>query len=312
VRQLVARGYQVTAATRSAEKIDWLRAAGAEGVVVDGLDAAAVGEAVARARPEAIIHEMTALARRPDLRHFDRWFAVTNRLRTRGLDHLLAAAKASGVRRFLAQSYTGWTNVPGGGPLATEAEVLDPHPAKGQTETLAAIHYLETAVAAAPLEGISLRYGSFYGPGASEQLVEQVRKRRLPLVGDGGGVWSWIHLDDAATATVDALERGHPGIYNIVDDDPAPASEWLPYLASVVGARPPLRVPAWLARLLAGETLVRWMTRGRGASNAKARRELAWSPRWPSWREGFRYALVAAPAVDRTRVLGGLQPQDAY
>ena len=312
VRQLLDRGHHVTATTRSADKAGRLRALGADGVVVDGLDAAAVGEAVARCRPDAIIHQMTALAGRPDLRRFDRWFAVTNRLRTEGTDHLLAAAKATGVKRFIAQSYTGWTTGPTGGPITTEDDPLDANPAKAQAETLAAIRYLENAVLSASLDGVVLRYGSFYGPGASEALVEMVRKRRMPLVGDGGGVWSWIHVDDAAAATVIALERARPGVYSIVDDDPAPVAAWLPHLAAVLGAKPPLRVPAWLARVLAGEVVVRSMTRGRGASNEKARRQLDWTPRWRSWRDGFRDGLAApARAPAPTHGLGRPQAQDA-
>jgi nucleoside-diphosphate-sugar epimerase len=291
VPQLVDRGHQVTATTRSRGKVELLRALGAEPVVVDGLAAAAVGEAVARAKPDAIVHQMTALAEGQDLRRFDRWFAVTNELRTRGTEHLLAAARAAGVERFVAQSYTGWTNSRTGGQVKTEDDPLDPHPAKAQRRSLAAIRFLERVVAEAPLVGVVLRYGNFYGPGASEPLVELVRKRRFPIIGAGGGVWSWAHLDDAAAATVAALERGEPGVYNVVDDEPAPVAEWLPYLAEVVGARPPMRVPTWLGRLAAGEVAVRWMTEARGASNAKAKRELDWRPTWRSWREGFRGGL---------------------
>jgi nucleoside-diphosphate-sugar epimerase len=292
VPQLVARGHQVTATTRSADKLDRLRALGAAPVVVDGLDAVAVGEAVARAEPDAIIHQMTALAGEPDLKHFDRWFARTNELRTKGTENLLAAASAADVGRFVAQSYTGWTNIRDGGPVKTEDDPFDPSPAKEQTESLAAIRFLEQVVLEAPLEGIVLRYGSFYGPGASELLVEQIRRRKLPVVGDGGGVWSWIHLDDAASATVAALERGKRGIYNIVDDEPAKASECIPYLAEVIGAKPPLHVPAWLGRFLAGEAAVGMMTEARGASNAKAKGELGWQPSFSSWREGFRDGLT--------------------
>jgi nucleoside-diphosphate-sugar epimerase len=297
VPRLVARQHQVTATTRSPDKLDLLRALGAEAVVVDGLDAVAVGEAVARAEPDAIIHQMTALGGKPDLKHFDRWFARTNELRMKGTEHLLAAASAAGVERFIAQSYTGWTNIREGGPVKTEDDPLDPNPAKAQTESLAAIRFLEHAVLEAPLEGIVLRYGSFYGPGASESLVELIRKRQLPIVGGGGGVWSWIHLDDAAAATAAALERGRRGVYNIVDDEPAKASECLPYLAEVVGAKPPLRVPAWLGRLAAGEAAVGVMTEARGASNAKAKRELGWLPVWSSWREGFRDGLTEPAAA---------------
>jgi 2-alkyl-3-oxoalkanoate reductase len=304
VPQLVARDHEVTAATRSAEKSELLRSLGAEPVVVDGLDAGAVGEAVARAEPEAIIHQMTALSGKPDMRRFDRWFAVTNELRTRGTDHLLAAAEAAGVGRFLAQSYTGWPNARTGGMVKTEDNPLDSQPAKAQAETLAAIQYLERAVLDAPLQGIVLRYGSFYGPGASESLVELVRKRQIPIVGGGAGFASWVHVDDAAAATVAALERGQRGIYNIVDDEPAPVAEWLPYLAKSVGAKRPRRVPAWLGRLAAGEAAVRWMTEGRGASNAKAKSELGWQPRWPSWRQGFRdgFTNLHAEARQRSRL----------
>jgi nucleoside-diphosphate-sugar epimerase len=289
--QLVARGHQVTATTRSADKLDRLRSLGAEAVVVDGLDAVAVGEAVARAAPDAIIHQMTALAGTPDMKHFDRWFAVTNELRTKGTEHLLAAARAAGVQRFVAQSYTGWPNIREGGPVKTEEDPLDPHPAKAQRESLAAIRFLEQAVVDAPLEGIVLRYGSFYGPGELEPLVELVRKRKLPILGSGDGVTSWIHLDDAAGATVAALERGTRGVYNVVDDEPAKVSDWLPYLANVVGAKPPLRIPAWIGRLAAGQAAVQWMTEGRGSSNRKAKRELGWQPAWSSWREGFLHAV---------------------
>jgi nucleoside-diphosphate-sugar epimerase len=240
---------------------------------------------------------MTALGGPPDFRHFDRWFAATNALRTEGTAHLLTAARASGVGRFVAQSFTGWTNARTGGPVKTEADPLDPDPAKAQRESLAAIRFLERAVTEAPLVGIALRYGSFYGPGASEALVEQVRQRRLPIIGAGAGVWSWVHVDDAATATVAALERGERGVYNVVDDEPARVSDWLPYLAEAVGAKPPLRVPVWLGRLLAGEVAVRSMTEWRGASNEKAGRELGWRPAWGSWREGFRDGLSdRAPA----------------
>jgi nucleoside-diphosphate-sugar epimerase len=304
VPQLVQQGHRVTATTRNPDKLGALRALGAEPVIMDGLDATSVAEAVARARPDAIVHQMTALAAKPDLRHFDRWFATTNQLRTTGTDNLLAAAAAADVKRFVAQSYTGWTNPTTGAAVKTESDPLDPEPLKWQRESIAAIRSLEETVPAAPLDGIVLRYGNFYGPGASEPLVELVRKRRFPLVGDGGGVWSWIHLDDAASATVAALERGGRGVYNIVDDEPAPTAEWLPYLADAVGAKPPMRVPVWLARLMAGAVPVRWMTEGRGDSNAKAKRELGWTPTWRSWRDGFRDGLSAEPAAKPIRGAG--------
>jgi nucleoside-diphosphate-sugar epimerase len=290
--ELLGRGHRVTATTHSPDKVEQLRALGAEAVVADGLDAMAIGEAVARAEPDAIIHQMTALAGMSDLKHFDRGFALTNELRTKGTDHLLAAASAAGVERFIAQSYTNWTNSRTGSLVKSEEDPLDPDPPAAQTRTLAAIRYLEQSVLTAPLEGIVLRYGNFYGPGASDSLVELVRKRKLPLVGGGAGVWSWIHIDDAASATVAALEHGARGVYNVVDDDPAPVSEWLPYLAEQVGAKPPLRLPLWLGRLAAGEVGVSMMTQVRGSSNQKAELELGWQPTWHSWREGFRDGLV--------------------
>jgi 2-alkyl-3-oxoalkanoate reductase len=291
VPQLVAHGHEVFGSTTHAEKILELQGLGAEALVMDGLDAASVGEAVARAAPDVIVHQMTALAGINDLKHFDEGFAVTNELRTTGTDHLLAAAEAVGVRRFVAQSFTGWPNAREGGAVKTEADPLDPDPPKNQTRTLAAIRRLEVAVLNAPLEGIVLRYGSFYGPGASDDLVELIRRRKLPIAGDGGGVWSWIHLDDAASATVAAVERGKRGRFSVVDDEPAPVSEWLPYLAECVGAKPPRRVPVWLARLAVGDVGVSLMTQIRGSSNAKAKRELGWEPRW-TWREGFRHGLT--------------------
>ncbi len=291
VPQLAERGHSVVASTRSPEKLERLKALGAEPVVMDGLDALEVGEVVARTEPDAVVHQMTALATMSDLRRFDKEFAVTNELRTKGTDYLLAAAEAAGARRFVAQSYTGWPNIREGGPVKTEDDPLDPHPAAQQTESLAAIRYLERVVRDAPLEGVVLRYGSFYGPGASEPLVDLVRKRKFPVVGSGEGIWSWIHVDDAAAATVAAVEHRATGIYNIVDDDPSPVSAWLPYFAKIVGAKPPRHVPVWLARVAAGEVGVSAMTRIRGASNAKAKRELGWHPKWSSWRDGFRHGL---------------------
>ena len=294
IPQLIARGHQVTASTRGPARLEDLRELGADPVVVDGLDAVAVGEAVARAHPDAIVHQMTALAGKPDLRKFDKWFATTNRLRTTGTEHLLAAAQAAGVGKFVAQSYTGWSNIREGGPVKTEDDPYDPHPAKNQVQSIAGLQFLDREVPAAPLEGIVLRYGNFYGPGGSESLVEMICKRQLPIIGSGAGVWSWIHLDDAAAATVAAVENGRRGVYNVVDDEPAPVSVWLPDVAQAVGAKPPLRVPAWLGRLAAGEVTVRWMTQARGASNEKAKRELGWRPAWSTWREGFRHGLTDA------------------
>ncbi|ADB30590.1 NAD-dependent epimerase/dehydratase [Kribbella flavida DSM 17836] len=286
VSQLVARGHEVTATTTGPAKMDLLRQLGAEAVVMDGLDASSVGQAVAQARPEVIVHQMTAISGKPDIKHFDRWFATTNRLRTEGTDHLLAAAEATGVRHFVAQSYAAWNGIREGGWVKTEEDPLDP---TSTGAAAAAIRHLEDAVLRAG--GAVLRYGAFYGPGATDDQVELVRRRQYPVVGNGAGHSSWVHLDDAATATVLAVEGRAQGVFNIVDDDPAPASEWLPHLAVCAGAKPPLRIPTWLARPLAGRTAVTMMTEGRGFSNAKAKRELGWQPRYPSWRQGFREEL---------------------
>ena len=285
---LVAAGHEVTATTRTPGKVAQLRAAGAEPAVVDGLDREAVIAAVRAAAPEVIVHEMTALADMRSLRRPDRVFAVTNELRTRGTDNLLEAARAAGAGRFIAQSFTGWPNIRDGGPVKTEEDPLDSRPVPSAARTLAAIRHVEKTVSAAVPEGIVLRYGSFYGPGASEILLDALRKRQLPLIGGGAGIWSFIEITDAAAATRAAVDRGAPGVYNVVDSDPAPVAEWLPYLAKVAGAKPPLRVPAWLGRLLAGEFVVTQMTSARGSSNEKARKELGWEPRYASWREGFR------------------------
>jgi nucleoside-diphosphate-sugar epimerase len=293
VPQLVARGHQVTATTTSAAKLDLLGQLGAAGVVMDGLDAASVGEAVAAAQPDTIVHQMTAIspahAGQPDIKHIDRWFATTNRLRTEGTDHLLAAAEAAGVAHFAAQSYASWNGIRTGGWVKTEEDPLDPGDGTIMHAGAVAIRHVEDAVLGAG--GAVLRYGGFYGPGATDDQVELVRKRQFPLVGRGTGYSSWVHLDDAASATVLAVEQKVSGVFNIVDDEPAPASEWLPYLAACAGAKPPMRVPRWLARLLAGEAAVTMMTEGRGFSNAKAKRELGWELRYPSWRQGFREGL---------------------
>ena len=285
---LVAAGHEVTATTRTPGKAGQLREAGAEPVVLDGLDREAVIAAVRAAAPEVIVHQMTALADMRSLRNPDRLFAVTNELRTRGTDNLLAAAAEAGTRRVIAQSYTGWPNERSGGPVKTEEDPLDSRPVPSAARTLAAIRHVEETVPAAAPEGIVLRYGSFYGPGASELMLDVVRKRQLPVIGGGTGIWSFIEITDAAAATLAAVDRGAPGVYNVVDSDPAPVAEWLPYLAGVAGAKPPLRVPAWLGRLLAGEFVVAQMTSVRGSSNEKARKELGWEPRYASWREGFR------------------------
>jgi nucleoside-diphosphate-sugar epimerase len=267
---------------------------GAEAVTLDVLDPRAVRTAVLAAQPEAIVHQATALSGMSDVKHFDRSFAETNRLRTEGTDALLAAARELDVGRFVAQSFAGWPYAREGGPVKTEEDPLDPEPVEAMSETLAAIRHLEEKVVGAG--GIALRYGGFYG-SPDDAVADLVRKRRFPLVGDGEGISSFVHLEDAASATVLALEHGEPGIYNVVDDEPAPVREWLPVLAETIGAKPPRHVPRWLAQLVAGEAGVVLMTETRGASNAKAKRELGWTLRYPSWREGFR----AAYAQDEAR-----------
>jgi nucleoside-diphosphate-sugar epimerase len=291
VPRLVAAGHEVVGTTRSESKRAMIEEMGATAVVVDALDAEQVGDAVAKAEPDAIIHELTAIETL-NIHDFDGSFAVTNRLRTEATDRLLAAGRAAGVKRFIIQSYAAWPYIRTGGPVKTEEDPLDPNPPRKMEQSMRAIVHLEEAVTAADwTEGIVLRYGGFYGPGTSldeggEQFVA-VQKRQFPIVGNGGGVWSFIHVADAAEATVAALERGRRGIYNIVDDDPAPVREWLPVLAERVGGKKPYRVPKFIGRLAAGEVGVVMMTDIRGASNAKAKRELGWTPRHPSWREGF-------------------------
>jgi 2-alkyl-3-oxoalkanoate reductase len=301
VPELVARGHEVVGMTRTASKQDGLRALGARPVVADALDPDAVAQAVASAEPEVIVHQLTALSGKMsirDARHPERLEGaiMTNRLRTEATDHLLAAGRAVGARRFVAQSFGAFRFAGTGGPVQTEADPLDPDPRQPGLE---AILYLEQAVTAIEWgEGLVLRYGGFYGPGTGISLAPDavmagpIRKRRFPIVGGGGGVWSFIHIEDAAAATAVAVERGQPGIYNVVDDDPAPVREWLPVLASALGAKPPRRIPRWLARLAAGETATLMMTEARsGASNEKAKRELGWQLRYPSWRQGFAQGL---------------------
>jgi nucleoside-diphosphate-sugar epimerase len=290
IPKLIAEGHTVTGTTRSEAKAASLRDLGADAVLMDGLDRDSVMAAVTAAKPDAIVHQMTALSGDFDFRDVDKTFAMTNRLRTEGTEHLLAAAQAVGARRFIAQSYAGWPNAQTGGPVKAETDPLDPDPPRGIRETHAAIRRVESLTTAAG--GIVLRYGGFYGPGTGlapggDQL-ELVRKRKFPLIGDGGGIWSFAHTEDVATGTIAALDRGREGeIYNIVDDDPAPVREWLPMLARSIGAKPPRHIPAWLARRLASPAAVMMMTTARGASNAKAKGELDWTPAWPSWREGF-------------------------
>jgi nucleoside-diphosphate-sugar epimerase len=292
VPRLVAAGHEVTGMTRSERKLGAVRQMGATPVLADALDADAVASAVAQAEPEVIVHELTAIPETLDMRHFDRDFALTNRLRTEGTDHLLSAGRAVGVKRFVAQSFAGWTFARAGAAVKSEDDALDPNPVAAMRESFDAIRHLEDAVIGADwTEGIVLRYGGLYGPGTSLERgaaqLEMIRKRKFPVVGDGAGVWSFVHVEDAAEATVAAIERGDRGIYNIVDDDPASVAQWLPALAQTIGAPKPWHVPRVLGRMLAGEAATVMMTEIRGASNAKAKRTLGWSPKYPSWRQGF-------------------------
>jgi nucleoside-diphosphate-sugar epimerase len=291
VPRLVGAGHEVFGTTRSSAKEAAVFELGAEPIVVDALNPDRVARAVAEVAPDVIIHELTSITT-IDMRNFDRSFAATNRLRTEGTDHLLSAGRAVGVKRFIAQSFTSWPYARVGGAVKTEDDPLDPHPPKTMREGLDAIRHVEDAVVAADwTTGIVLRYGGFYGPGTSlaegGEQTEMIRKRRFPLVGSAAGVWSFIHIEDAADATVAAVEHGKRGIYNIVDDEPAAVSEWLPVLAQRLGAKKPMRVPRLVGRVAAGEAAVVMMTEIRGASNAKAKRELDWTPAHPSWRQGF-------------------------
>jgi 2-alkyl-3-oxoalkanoate reductase len=303
VPRLVARGHEVVGMTKTAGKQELVRGLGARPIVADALDPDAVAQAVASAEPEVIVHQLTALSgpmSLRDARHPDRSpaAAMTNRLRTEATDHLLAAGRAVGARRFVAQSFTAFRWARTGGPVLTEADPIDPNPPAALRVAVIGILHVERAVTAIQWgEGLVLRYGGFYGPATSvslapdAQMAAPIRKRQFPIIGDGGGVWSHVHIADAAAATAIAVEHGQPGIYNIVDDEPAPVREWLPVLANALGAKPPRRIPRWLARLAAGETATIMMTDARGSSNAKAKRELDWMPRYASWRQGFAQGL---------------------
>ncbi len=293
---LARRGHSVVATTRSAQGVTQLRTLGAEPVIVDAFDRPAVVRAIESARPEVVVHQLTALSHANSLKHFDREFAATNRLRAEGTDNLLAGARAAGVQRFIAQSFTGWTNPREGSRIKNEDDPLDPHPPHTMQQTLDAIRYLERVVTdARDVHAIVLRYGYLYGPGTSfapgGDILEAVRRRRFPVVGSGAGVWSFVHVDDIAMATVIAAESAPPGLYNVVDDEPAAAGTWLPDLARVIGAKPPRHVPVWLARLMIGDAGVAMMTQSRGSSNAKIKRALAWQPMYRTWRDGFRRGL---------------------
>jgi len=311
VPQLVAGGYEVAALARNEAKAVRLRELGAQAVIADALDRESLVNAVTSTAPDVIVHQLTALNGAMNIKHFDREFAVTNRLRTESTDYLIEGALAAGTRRIVVQSYGNWNYARTGTAAKTEEDPLDPNPPANQAESLDAMRHLEHAVLNAPgLEGMVLRYGGFYGPGTGVaiggEIAEQVRKRRFPIIGNGAGVWSFVHIDDAATATIAAMEHGSPGSYNIVDDTPTPVSQWLPELARTLGAKPPRHVPVWLGRLVAGEVGVSLMTQIRGASNAKARAQLGWTPRYPSYREGFRSGLgdVPIPGVGPRSVRG--------
>jgi 2-alkyl-3-oxoalkanoate reductase len=303
VPQLVARGHEVVGMTRSASKQDLVRGLGARPVVADALDPDAVAQAVASAEPEVVVHQLTALSGKMsirDARHPDRapMTKMTNRLRTEATHHLLAAGSAVGARRFVAQSFGAFRWARTGGPVLTEADPLDSDPPAPLRPVVATLLHLEQAVTTIEWgEGLALRYGGFYGPGTSTSLAPDavmaapIRKRLFPIVGGGGGVWSHVHIEDAAAATALAVERGQPGVYNVVDDEPAPVREWLPVLASALDAKPPRRIPRWLGRLAAGEAATLMMTEARGASNEKAKRELGWQLRYASWRQGFAQGL---------------------
>lgn len=305
IPMLVGRGHEVAGTVRSPGKADQIEAQGGRPYEVDALDADQVGRAVTDFGPEVIVHQLTALSGRSDLRHFDQSFAATNELRTRGTDNLLTGARAAGTRRMVAQSFGGWPYTRVGGPVKGESEPLTDDPPSNARESFAAIEYLEHAVMNAdPIEGVVLRYGMLYGPDSSlgrstanggpphdGEVIDLVRRRRFPVVGKGGGIWSFLHVEDAARAAVTAAEGGPPGVYNIVDDDPAPVNEWLPYLASVLGARPPMHVPDFIVGPAIGQMARHLMEEARGASNTKARDDLGFNPRYSSWREGFRVAL---------------------
>jgi nucleoside-diphosphate-sugar epimerase len=292
VAALVRRGHEVTGTTRSAERARGLEAAGATPAVVDALDREAVKGAVAEAGPDVIVHELTAIPAEFNPRRFDNAFAQTNRLRTQGTDHLIAAAVAAGVRRFVTQSFAAWAYARRGSSVKTEDDPLDEEPPAQVRRTLDGIRYLERATLEGPFEGLALRYGWFYGPGSgvarTGPIAEAVRRRRFPIVGSGAGTWSFVHLADAAEATALAVEHGAPGVYNVTDEAPAAVREWLPVFAAAIGAPPPRHIPVWLGRVFGGELSVTMMTELRGASNTKAKREFGWELRYPSWRLGFR------------------------
>jgi nucleoside-diphosphate-sugar epimerase len=318
IPDLIAQGHDVTALTRSERGKAGLEELGARALIADALDDPAVMSAVTRAEPEVVISQLTALTGVKSVRRFDKVFALTNRLRIEGTDHLLAAAKAAGARRFIVQSYGNWNFERAGGPAKTEADAFDPSPPQAQTESMAALRHLEAAVRGAEgIEALALRYANFYGPGTSYgvdgEITALVRKRAFPIIGDGAGVWSFVHVDDAAAVTLAALERGRPGVYNVADDEPAPVAQWLPYFAEISGAKAPMHVPVWLGRMAGGEVTVSMVTRIRGAANGLAKREFDWQPRYPSWRQGFAATFGRPPAsTDEPADPGGMEHRDEW
>jgi nucleoside-diphosphate-sugar epimerase len=303
VPMIIERGHEVYGTTTQNGNLAELSGLGANGVVMDGLDAESVRGVVADVRPDAIVNEMTALKGMPDFKHFDRWFAKTNELRTQGTEHLLsAAAETATVKRFVAQSYTGWTSDDTATGPATEDEAFDAHPLAVQRTTLDAIVGQERLVLDAPIDAIVLRYANLYSADSMAESIALLRKRQFPIVGGGRGIWSWLHARDAAGATVAALEAGKSGVYNVADDDPAAVNVWLPYLAQIAMTPKPMHVPAFMAKLLIGDAGVRMMTRVRGVSNAKIKRELGWRPTYLSWREGFNEIAQRQPTKELVHV----------
>jgi 2-alkyl-3-oxoalkanoate reductase len=293
---LMRAGHTVSGTTRTAEKAESIRAAGATPAILDALNEQEVLEAVQHAEPEVIIHELTALPAKFNLRRWDQEFALTNRLRIEGTDNLLAAARAAGCRRFIAQSYAGWPYARTGTWVKKEEDPLVSSPEPAFRHTLEAIRHVESAVTGdQTIDGFVLRYGALYGPGTSlgagGSSIEDIRRRRFPIIGKGTGYWSFVHVDDAASATLAAVGAAVPGIYNVCDDEPAPVLVWLPFLAEALGSKPPMHIPGWLGRIAVGPHGVAMLTQVRGASNQKARALLGWNLKWPSWREGFRNGL---------------------
>jgi 2-alkyl-3-oxoalkanoate reductase len=289
---LLEEGHEVIALVRNTKKGRAVEEMGAKTAFADAFNKEELTAAVRKAEPEVIIHQLTAIPKDLNFKKLDEQFVLTNRLRTEVLDSMIAAGHLVGARRFIAQSLCGWPFARVGGPVKTEDDPLDPNPPAGFSKTLAAIRYLEDAIRKTQgMEAIALRYGFLYGPGATfakgSSTIELIRRRGMPIIGGGGGVWSFLHVEDAARSTAAALTCGEAGIYNIVDDEPAPVSTWLPFLADILGAKPPLKAPAWLGKMMIGEGGLSLMTRVRGGDNQMAKCLLGWQPVFSSWRAGF-------------------------